>query len=118
MNDVHSQDSFQFLIALLWPFAQEFLKNSPWLPWITQETKNVNRWMSVLVAAATTAGFHISGTPQVGWTLMIPPFSALVHIVAQWVTQQFMYSTTIDHPARIKQLQASVDQIQKALAPK
>ena len=98
--DTANTDSWQLLVTVLWPFVQEWIKNSPF-PWLTQATKKLNIFISALVATIATAGFHFSGgvTAKGGsLTLTIPPLVVLGHVAAQWLGQHFVYQTAIKSP--------------------
>lgn len=105
-------DSWQALVAVLWPYAQELLKNSnsPLFSWIRSDTTNLNSFLSALVAVLTTAGFHFMGDWN-GGTLTIPPIVSLGHVAAQWLAQHIIYKISIEGPATQKQILA---ELQKA----
>lgn len=108
MPEVHNNDSWQVLIAILWPFAQQFLKNWEQFPWLTKATKVENHVVSMVVALASTLGLHygMSGTAAAGWTftMVIPPVVALQHVAAQWLTQHLVYQGAIKVPDALQQI--------------
>jgi hypothetical protein len=105
MPDIHSTDSWQLLIALLWPYAQEMLKHSSLaiFSWIRKDTPKINMAVSGTVALITTVGIHFSWTktPDGGNALLmsIPPISALQHVAAQYIGQHMAYRAMISSPA-------------------
>lgn len=107
-------DTFQAIVAVAWPFAQQWLKNSKLAPWISKETPGMNHLLSLAVAVATAAGLHIAGNAQSGWTLTIPPISALGHVVGQWAGQHFMYKFAIQTPETQKQILETLTRIEVA----
>lgn len=104
--DHMTNDSWQALIAVLWPFLQQQWKNSnsPIFRWVTAETHKVNLMLSGIVAVLTTAGFHFMGSLADGGTLTIPPIASLGHVAAQMFMQHFVYHAVISGPDIQKQI--------------
>jgi len=96
MMDVHSPAAWQALIALLWPFLQQWLKDSKF-PWLTRATLARNYGASALVAVAAALGLHysLSGSAAAGWTisLAVPPASVLEAAALQYLAQHLLYKT-------------------------
>lgn len=115
LTDMHPQDSIQILFSILWPWFQEWLKKSNWVPWLSQETPKLNKWLSPLIAVLATAGFHLSGNAHDGWVLAIPPLTALTHIAVQWTTQHVVYATVIEQPRRVREIHEAQDHIKQAI---
>lgn len=122
MPDIHSSDSWQLLIAILWPYIQETIKRSalPIFAWLGKETPKANMVLSAAVALLTTFGihFHWTTSPDGGGALLmtIPPLAALEHVAAQWVTQHIAYKTTISGPAMQEETLKELKAINQTLA--
>lgn len=67
------------------------VKNSNWFPWITRRTSQINFWVGVVAAAATTLGIHASYDAATGGTVTLPSLHVLWQGVVQWSTQQAAY---------------------------
>lgn len=109
--DQPSELSHQFGISVLVVYALEAMKRSNWqiFKWIGPESTNILRLLSMLAAAATSAGFKIvSGDWQNGMTVMIPPMAVLldtaVHTLAQWGAQTGYYRLAVDNDGIVKQI--------------
>jgi len=114
-----NQTIWQIFIAMLWPYVQEWWKNSQLgiFAWIGDKTKGINIFLSAFVAALTTAGFHFSWTvnPAGGHNLgvYIPSAVLLAKFAAQWAIQHGMYTKLIQDP---KTSQAILAELQKISA--
>lgn len=116
-----SADSWQVLIALIWPIAQEWLKNSPLFSWVSKQTPKANAALSVAVATLTTVGFHLAwtGSAAVGWsiTLTIPAVAALKHAAGAWVLQHIVYKKIVKDPATQVQIATHLSVLRMMLQP-
>lgn len=78
----------QFTASAMTAYAIEWLKRSQYFPFITAETKTVNRVLSAIGAALTAFGIHtaIEGSSGAGWhvTIAIPSTVLLLHAVWDW----------------------------------
>lgn len=76
-------------------YALEYVKSAGWCPWITQDTKALNRLLSVAMAIISAMGISISYNPSLGGTIQIPALSVLLlgvwEVVKQTATQQLIY---------------------------
>lgn len=88
-----------FASAVYITYAIEYLKASGWCPWLTVDSKTINRWVSL--GLAVVVGFGVTGTwtPDAGGTIHIPPAAELLahafDAAKQFATQQFIYDTAI-----------------------
>lgn len=81
------QIGFAFIIA----HGMEWLKRLKWFPWLNENSATLNRWVSMLAAAATSAGltFAADGTWAAGGiiTIHVPPASVLMEAAARFALQ-------------------------------
>jgi len=99
------QDSFQAVFVLLWPVIQQWMTNSKLavFNWLGPDSSDrVKMTVSAIAAAASTAGFHLTGNAVVGWQLAIPPLAAICHMLGAWILQHHLYSIAIKNPALTK----------------
>jgi hypothetical protein len=75
------------LLSLVSPVVLEWMKKSPWLPFITANTKTLNRLVAVAIAVGQTigisfafdatagtltiAGLVLSDMARIGWTALL-----------------------------------------------
>jgi hypothetical protein len=106
---VHPQDSLisnQVGVSVAVVYLIQLLKSSPWFPWITQHTDQLNRWISVIAAFATSVGFQFAftGSAVAGGTLVvqIPALtvilSVLLHSLGQVGIQESFYRAAVKTP--------------------
>ncbi len=121
MELLHSQDSWQILVALLWPPVQEYMKNSQakMFSWIGTETKALNRLISPAVALLATLGLHFTWVPPTHdtaglFSIMIPPLAIVGHAAGQWAVQHFEYTLGIKYPALLKAILTELQQMNGA----
>lgn len=80
-------------------YVIEWLKHWGAVPWLTPDTKGLNRIASALAAAGIAFGISVTGDQSVGWTIAIPPAAALLasgwEFVKQIVTQQVLFDTVV-----------------------
>jgi hypothetical protein len=106
---VHPQDSLisnQVGVSVAVVYLIQLLKSSPWFPWITQHTDQLNRWISVIAAFATSVGFQFAftGSAAAGGTLVvqIPALtvilSVLLHSLGQVGIQESFYRAAVKTP--------------------
>lgn len=99
------QIGFAFIIA----HGIEWLKRLKWFPWITENSATLNRWLSMMAAAATSAGitFSADGTWAAGGviTIHVPPASVLTEAIARFALQagfqETIYAKVIQRPGVI-----------------
>ena len=92
--DSLQNDSLQLLFSVLWPLIQQRMTRSGWVifNWIKPASSNrIKIAVSAIAAAASTAGFHVAGSAAAGWTLSIPPLTAIAHMAAALIVQQLVY---------------------------
>lgn len=96
-----SQLSTQATIAVAASFALQWLKKSPWFPWLTVETQALNRWVAMVIAAATGFGIYVtwsSGTLNITGLTVANLWHAATRCVEQWTFQHAAYRTLIAPP--------------------
>jgi hypothetical protein len=85
-------------------FLIEALKGSNWFPWLTMETKNLNRIVGIITAGLITVGIHFTWTESTGDTagilsIAIPTIPTFAHGVWTWFTtwafQQYAYRVAV-----------------------
>ena len=90
-NDVMAHVTSGALVV----YGLQYLKTVGWCPWLTQNTKNVNRILSAIAAAALAFGITATGDASQGWVVQIPNSHALLagvwHFGEQLTTQQLLY---------------------------
>lgn len=76
------------------------LKKSPYVPWLTMESKRAARILSGLGAALSAFGVHaaMSGDASAGWsvTITIPSVVTLIHAGWDWVEQMALNQLVFD----------------------
>ena len=77
----------------------QWLKNSKWFPWITQERSRVMRGAAILTAGVGAVGIHYTWDPTArSLTFAIPTFAALlgagVAYVKSFALQELAYQAT------------------------
>jgi hypothetical protein len=103
---MHPQDSLisnQVGVSVAVVYLIQLLKNSSWFPWISQHTDQLNRWISVVAAFATSVGFQFAftGSAATGGTLIIQVpaltvvLSVLLHSLGQVGIQESFYRTAV-----------------------
>lgn len=119
-----NQTIWQIFIAMLWPYVQEWWKDSklPIFAWIGDKTRGVNLFISPFVALLTTAGFHFSWTanPAGGhnFGLYIPSAILLAKFAAQWAIQHGLYTKMIQDPKTNQAILVELEKIATNGAPK
>lgn len=90
----------QVVVAGLSSYVMERAKKSPYLPFLTMETKRLNGVIAAIVSAVATIGIHFTYDSSAG-TLMITGvgLTSLRHGLWDWAKQylfqQFVYDTAI-----------------------
>lgn len=114
-------DLWQAIVALIWPVAQEWIKNSPVFSMFSKQTEKANAALSVLVAALSTLGFHYTGagTSAAGWDLhfTIPPLATLQHALLAWIAGHVAYKTYVKNPATQTKIAAHLGAIRMMTQP-
>jgi hypothetical protein len=81
-------------IGVAFTYLLQFLKNSPYFPWLNAGTETLNKWLSALAATVATVGIHWTYASD---TLTITGLSAaslwhlVTNIVFQFATQHGAY---------------------------
>lgn len=84
-------------------YGLEKLKESKYFPWLTAETKNLNRLASIVLAGAGALGVHAAWDPS-NHTLMITGlyWTSILHgawdWIRSWVSQQLIYDMAVQKP--------------------
>ena len=84
----------------------QWLKGSPWFPWLSARTDTINRVLAIAVAFLTSVGFQISmtGTWTSGGTLVIQipaataVLSVILHTASQSGFQELFYKLAVKPP--------------------
>ena len=80
-------------------YAIQWLKASGWAPWITQDTKALNRLLSLGLAIISALGISVTYDPSLGGTVQIPAASTLLlglwEVVKQAATNQLIYDAAV-----------------------
>ena len=88
-------------------YMLEWLKRTPWVSFITPETKTVNRVVSGLLAVVLALGIEWSYDPSVGGTITIPPLMMLGYsaweAIKQFTAQQLLWDGVVEPTTRRKQ---------------
>lgn len=86
-------------------YAIEMLKSSGKCPWLTGDTKNINRFVSAVVAAMLAFGITATGDASTGWVVQIPSLPVLAHGVwhwaEQWTVQQGFYDLVAQKSGKV-----------------
>lgn len=93
----------QATIAALTTYAIQWVKRSPYFPWLTTETQSINRWISGLVAVCSGLGIFLTWDHSAGiLTITGLTLTNLLHagskVVEQWVIQHAAYKTLVAPP--------------------
>ena len=87
--------SAHFTTSAMVVYALQALKQAGWCPWVTADSKTVNRILSAVMAAALAFGITATGDAQTGWVVQIPSatvlLSGLWHWAEQFTSQQILY---------------------------
>jgi hypothetical protein len=74
--------------AIIASYAIEYTKKLEVIPWVNYETQNLNRLVSMLVAAATSSGLAFIWNRQAGSLLITGiSLSAIYHFISQTIQQ-------------------------------
>jgi hypothetical protein len=87
-------------LMLAVPYVLEWLKKSKYFPWLTQETKVLNRWVSGCAALVTTLGISYTYSADAGQLIITGlTVSGVLHGMLEWLgqfaAQQFIYDSAI-----------------------
>ena len=88
----------QMTSAAMMVYLLQWVKQSGWVPWITPDTKRLNRLLSTVLAGASALGIHFAFDVQAG-TLVISGLTTvgvghgLWHWFNQVISQQVIYDT-------------------------
>ena len=104
---IHSTEiGGQLGVSVFLVYLIQWLKNSPWFPWISARTDAINRTVAIVVAFLTSVGFqiHMTGDWTSGGTLVIQipaltaVFSVFLHSFAQVGMQETFYKMAVKPP--------------------
>jgi hypothetical protein len=90
----------QVTMSALIVYFLEWLKQSAWFPWLTAETKTLNRWAAALMALAAAIGIHAEFNPDTG-TLLVTGLTmwgighAAFDMARSWIFQQVIYDGVV-----------------------
>lgn len=80
-------------------YAIEHMKQSGLFPWVTQDTKTLNRWLSAVLALVTAIGIQVTYDPWTGGTAQIPALPTLLlgcwEVVKQYTVNQVLYDGVV-----------------------
>lgn len=68
-------------------YLLQWLKHHPRLSFVTDDTTQLNRWLSALAAGLLAFGINWTGDAVSGWTIHIPPLSLLLAGGWEWMKQ-------------------------------
>lgn len=68
-------------------YGLQYLKRAGWMPFITEDSSRLNRWISAVAAALTAFGISATGDASTGWTIQIPSLMLLASGIWEWGTQ-------------------------------
>lgn len=110
--------------AVIIPILIQWAKGSKLFPWISHSTETLNKWASIITAAAAgiaiTVAFDFdpeSGRFALGMTGNIHDVShAIGHMVIQWIGQKSVYQVGIKLPERAGQILDTLQQVRHLLA--
>ena len=102
----------QVALGVISSYVMEALKNSPWFPWLKQESAAINRWFSLIVAFCSSIGIeaavtgHLTLETGVTITIAVPSLSSLLsavfhtflHTASQFGVQEAVYQGLIQRP--------------------
>jgi hypothetical protein len=93
-------------VSVILVYLLQWLKGSPWFPWLTARTDTINRTLAIVIAFLTSVGFQINMTGN--WTsggtliIQIPAataiFSVILHSAAQVGMQEGFYRMAVKPP--------------------
>lgn len=113
--DEHSVDTLQILAGLLWPFVQQFLKNSTWFKLLRQDTDGRNLAASMIVAAISTLAIHYKMYISDNGAILSINLQVLgrlaAHAIGQGLLQQLTYQATIKRDAQSEKILELLHQI-------
>jgi len=85
-------------------YAIEFLKSRNWFPWMTQDTKMLNRIVSFVLATASVIGISWSYDPSLGGDVHIPGVQILLggawEVCKQMMAQQVIFDGVVGPASR------------------
>lgn len=86
-----------FVVGIVVVYVLETVKRVRAIPWVTQETRKLNRALSLAMAAAAAVGVHFNFDPDAGvLTIAGLQLSSIVHGVWEWVKQASLQQFTYD----------------------
>ena len=80
-------------------YSLDWAKSSGWVPWLTADTKTLNRLLSLFASLVIGMGITWTGDAAGGWHVEIPMatvlMSGLWDSVKQFFLTQVLYDTTV-----------------------
>ncbi len=94
-------------VSVILVYLLQWLKGSPWFPWLSARTDTINRVLAIAVAFFTSVGFQVSmtGTWTSGGTLVIQipaataVLSVILHTASQSGFQELFYKLAVKPPS-------------------
>jgi hypothetical protein len=88
------------VLAGLVTYVVEFIKRASWFPWMTAQTKTVNRWVSFVLAGALAIGITVDwnsaqGVLVIGGLTWANIGHGLFEWAKQWMMQQAWYDKVV-----------------------
>ena len=93
------------IFSLITPLILQWVKSSPWVPFINNNSGTINRIISIITALGNTVGvsFAYDGAAKTllisGWDLTNVLVLGITALMA-WIVQQLLYRQTIEPNAR------------------
>jgi hypothetical protein len=104
-------------VGILCAYLLEAVKHSAWFPWITADSKTLNRWIGVIVACGTSLGISAHYDGSAGSLLVggLNPGDLLhngMHALSQWAIQQYTYDSAIAPQSMRQALAKAIESLQ------
>jgi len=91
-------------------YVIESLKKSAWCPWITMETKTINRWLAVVGSGASAIGVHFAYDGKAGALLITGlTVAGIAHGLWHWAQQYALTQLAYDSAINNKYVPAAGD---------
>ena len=77
-------------------YGIEALKKAGWCPFISADSKGINRFISGAMAAFVAFGISASGDASAGWVIQIPPLAVVGAGAWEWLKQVVLQQMIFD----------------------